>query len=141
MRRINLAFGAAILMGIVAPVSAADDQSKSVCIDAWRPIDAYVVAGEGMASIQHQCLPHEKPCPPKAELIRRAETVARAYALAQIRQKVKTEVSAEVVIEDGRSVDRIIMKAEGAVYELTFCQKYNPRKVTVRVVGEIKEPI
>jgi hypothetical protein len=137
MQRITLAFGAAILMGVSVPVCVADDQSGSVCVDAWRPIDAYVVAGEGTASIQHQCLPHEKPCPPKAELIRRAETVARAYALAQIRQKVKTEVSAEVVVEDGRADDRIVMKSRGAVYEVTFCRARSRGVVTIRAIGRI----
>ena len=137
MRRISLTFGAAILMGVNVPVCMADDQSGFACVDAWRPIDAYVVAGEGTASIQHQCLPHEKPCPPKAELIRRAETVARAYALAQIRQKVKTEVSAEVAVEDGRADDRVVMKAEGTVYEVTFCQKLEEDTQIVRAIGQI----
>ena len=138
MQRISLAFGAAILMGVVVPVCVADDKTGFACIDAWRPIDAYVVAGEGTASIQHQCLPHEKPCPPKAELIRRAETVARAYALAQIRQKVKTEVSAEVVVEDGRADDRVVLKSEGAVYAVTFCQNIEANMQTVRAIGEVK---
>jgi hypothetical protein len=136
MQRISLAFGAAILMGTVAPVSATDDTGFA-CVDAWRPIDAYVVAGEGTASIQHQCLPHEKPCPPKAELIRRAETVARAYALAQIRQKVKTEVSAEVIVEDGRSVDRILLKAAGAIFQVIFCQKLEEDTQIIRAIGQI----
>ena len=136
MRRINLAFSAAILMGITVPVLAADDHPKGLpCVDAWRSIDAYVVVGEGTASIQHQCLPHEKPCPPKAELIRRAETVARAYALAQIRQKVKTEVSAEVVVEDGRADDRVVMKAEGAVYNVVFCSRLEGDTYRIRAMG------
>jgi hypothetical protein len=138
MQRISLSFGVAILMGIGVPVCVADDKTGSVCVDAWRHIDAYVVAGEGTASIQHQCLPHEKPCPPKVELVRRAETVARAYALAQIRQKVKTEVSAEVVIEDGRANDRVVLKAEGAVYEVTFCRNMGSGVVAVRAIGEAK---
>jgi hypothetical protein len=55
MQRISLTLGAAILMGIAMPGLAADDhQNGLLCIDAWRPIDAYVVAGEGAASIQHQ---------------------------------------------------------------------------------------
>lgn len=139
MQRISLAYGTAILMGVVAPICVADDKTGVACVDAWRPIDAYVVAGEGTASIQHQCLPHENPCPPKAELIRRAETVARAYALAQVRQKVKTDVSAEVIVEDGRADDRVVMKAEGAVFEVTFCQNMGSGVVVVRAIGEIDD--
>jgi hypothetical protein len=97
------------VLGIVlsSPINAAENNQQINCDSGWRSITKNVMSGEGQASISAQCRSHEKPCPPRHELVRRAKLVANAYALANIQSKVRSEVSHEVVVENGVGTDRL----------------------------------
>ena len=124
----------AILLSVCA-TAAADDPIP--CADVWRPIEDYVLAREGEASIQHQCRSSETPCPPRTELVRRATLVARAYAMAAIREAVATTVSSEVVVSGGVASDRVTLRTEGTVYDAVVCRKAEEDRMRVRVIGII----
>ncbi len=113
-------------------------EAKVPCEGGWRPIDRYVLAREGEASIQHQCRQYEKPCPAKVELVRRATVVAKAYAMAAIREAVRSNVSHEVVVVKGTSTDRVTLRTEGSVYKIVICHLIEADQIRVRVIGEIE---
>ena len=137
MRWISIAAAAFSVFLALPTAAAADDPIP--CADVWRPVEDYVLAREGEASIQHQCRSSEKPCPPRTELIRRATLVARAYALAAIREAVATTVSSEVVVSGGVASDGATLRAEGIVYDAVFCRRVEEDRVRVRVIGRVNE--
>ena len=102
-------------------VALAEKNSFGDCSSGWRSLNKDIVRGEGQANISLQCRKDEKPCPPKDELIRRAKLVANAYALANIRSKIETEVSQMVKVVDGVGRDQLTMKAGGKVFQIAFC--------------------
>ena len=111
-------------------VVLAEENSFGDCSSGWRSFNKDIVRGEGQANISLQCRKDEKPCPPKDELIRRAKLVANAYALANIRSKIETEVSHKVEVVDGVGRDQLTMKAGGKVFQIAFC--------TIKEKGVIK---
>jgi len=122
---------------ISTPTFAAEKQDVE-CGSGWRSIMKNVVSGEGQASISAQCRSDEKPCPPRHELVRRAKLVANAYALANIQAKVRSEVSHEVVVENGVGTDRLTIKVGGEVFQIVFCNAVETEIVKSRTYGENK---
>ena len=109
------------------------------CSSGYRSIAKHIVRGNGEANIAAQCRNDEEPCPLKDELIRRATLVANAYALAEIRAKVETEISHTVEIVDGAGADRLTMKAGGSVFDIVFCNAEVNGNIKALSWGEIKE--
>jgi len=137
MNKSGLLLAGFLLLASSAHADAAEKQ-KLECDSGWRSIMKNVVSGEGQASISVQCRSDEKPCPPRHELVRRAKLVANAYALANIRAKVRSEVSHEVVVENGVGKDRLTIKVGGEVFQIKFCTSILFNEVQVRTFGEIK---
>lgn len=103
-------------------VVPAEQKKTDYCSSGWRSVNNHIVRGDGQANISFQCRKDEKPCPPKEELIRRAKLVSKAHALANIRAKIATQVSQEVVIiMDGTARERLTMKAGGIVFQIATC--------------------
>jgi hypothetical protein len=121
-----------------SPVRADEDKQQINCDSGWRSITKNVMSGEGQASISAQCRSNEKPCPPRHELVRRAKLVASAYALANIQAKVRSEVSHEVVVENGVGSDRLTIKVGGEVYQIRSCAKLNAKAIVIRTYGEVR---
>ena len=71
-------------------------------------------------------------CPSKSK------HTANAYALANIQAKVRSEVSHEVVVENGVGSDRLTIKVGGEVYQVKFCTFEKIDVMNVRAYGEIK---
>jgi len=109
------------------------------CSSGYRSIAKHIVRGNGQANIAAQCRNDENPCPLKAELIRRATLVSNAYALANIRSKVETEISHTVEIIDGVGDDRLTMKVGGSVFDIVFCNIEVDGNIRTLSWGEIKE--
>jgi len=118
--------------------SFADEKQKVECDSGWRSIMKNVVSGEGQASISAQCRSDEIPCPPRHELVRRAKLVANAYALANIRAKIRSEVSHEVVVENGVGRDRLTIKVGGEIYQVKLCHREGNDLQISKAYGEIK---
>jgi hypothetical protein len=113
------------VMVTLSSAGADEERQKVECDSGWRSVTKNVMSGEGQASISAQCRSDEKPCPPRHELVRRAKLVANAYALANIQAKVRSEVSHEVVVENGVGADRLMIKVGGEVFQIKFCSKDN----------------
>jgi hypothetical protein len=134
----TLGLAAFIFMMTASPAGADEDKQKVNCDSGWRSITKNVMSGEGQASISAQCRSNEKPCPPRHELVRRAKLVANAYALANIQAKVRSEVSHEVVVENGVGSDRLTIKVGGEVFQVRFCGSELPNLYNVKAYGEVK---
>lgn len=126
-----------VFMMTSSPVGADEGEQQVDCDSGWRSIMKNVVSGEGQASISAQCHSDEKPCPARHELVRRAKLVANAYALANIQAKVRSEVSHEVVVENGVGRDRLTVKAGGEVFQIKVCFKEGSALVFSRAFGEV----
>ena len=127
-----------LLLSVPLATSDADESKNRECSSGWRSLNEQVIRGEGQASIALQCRKNEKPCPPRDELIRRAKIVANAYALANIRAKIKTEVSHEVEVIDGVGSDWLTMKAGGKIYAIVFCNEEINGSMKTLAWGEVK---
>jgi hypothetical protein len=99
------------------------------------------LTSEGVASISHQQKPRELTSLPKSELERRAYQVAKAYALAGIIEKGKSEISLQTVVSNGNGETKIKLRSTGQIIDLRFCQKIEGDKMYVLAIGEIsREP-
>jgi hypothetical protein len=127
-----------LAIALSSAINAAENKQKINCDSGWRSITKNVMSGEGQASISAQCRSNEKPCPPRHELVRRAKLVANAYALANIQAKVRSEVSHEVVVENGVGSDRLTIKVGGEVFQIRFCDFEATDVIQTRAYGEIK---
>jgi hypothetical protein len=125
-----------VLLVITSPAAAGEGNPKVDCDSGWRSITKNVMSGEGQASISAQCRSDEKPCPPRHELVRRAKLVANAYAVANIQAKVRSEVSHEVVVENGVGSDRLKIKVEGEVFQVKFCHREDENLTFSKAYGE-----
>ena len=138
LRKISGMFLVGVLLLTQSAQAVAAEKQKIECDSGWRSIMKNVVSGEGQASISAQCRSDEKPCPPRHELVRRAKLVANAYALANIQAKVQSEVSHEVVVENGVGTDRLTIIVGGEIFQLIFCLKEESSAVYSRAYGEVK---
>jgi hypothetical protein len=127
-----------VIMMTASPAGADEDKQKINCDSGWRSITKNVMSGEGQASISAQCRSNEKPCPPRHELVRRAKLVANAYALANIQFKVRSEVSQEVVVENGVGADRLTIQVSGEVFQIVTCNSSSGDLFNSRIFGELK---
>ena len=127
-----------VFMMTASPVGADKDKQKVDCDSGWRSITKNVMSGEGQASISAQCRSDDKPCPPRHELVRRAKRVANAYALANMQSKIRSEVSHEVVVENGVGSDRLTIKVGGEIYQIKFCGSELPNVYNVIAYGEVR---
>ncbi len=112
----------------------ADGRPFSDCSISYS-INAIVLRGEGQAQIAAQCRPHEKPCPAHAELVRRAKLVADAYALANLRAKVASQVSHEIKIVNGVGSDQLTMNVSGKAYGIVFCNEVSDETMRTDDMG------
>ena len=133
----SMCFAGVLLLLAQSAQSFAAEKQKIECDSGWRSIMKNVVSGEGQASISAQCRSDEKPCPPRHELVRRAKLVANAYALANIQAKVRSEVSHEVVVENGVGSDRLTIKVGGEIFQINICTKEIDGSVQSLAYGEV----
>lgn len=104
------------------------------CTDGWTT--AYDdVSGTGVASITHQCRQDERPCPPKAELQRRAVAAARVLALADAQAKYASSIYQSNETESGRVSTYASSAAGGEVYDIEYCTRINGDTTEVKLVG------
>jgi len=115
----------------------ADDRPFAECSYS-HSINQIVLRGEGQAQIAAQCRSHEKPCPARTELLRRAKLVSDAYALANLRAKVASQVSHEIKIVSGVGSDQLTMNVSGKVYDIVFCNDVSDETMRTMVWGEVK---
>ena len=127
-----------VIMMTASLAGADEDKQKINCDSGWRSITKNVMSGEGQASISAQCRSDEKPCPTRHELVRRAKLVANAYALANIQAKVRSEVSHEVVVENGVGSDRLTIKVGGEIFQIVFCNREDENIAFTKAFGETK---
>ncbi len=126
-----------VFMMTSSPVGADEGEQQVDCDSGWRSVMKNVVSGEGQASISAQCRSDENPCPARHELVRRAKLVANAYALANIQAKVRSEVSHELVVENGVGKDRLTIKVGGEIFRIKYCSKEVRDTVYFRAFGEV----
>jgi len=127
-----------ILISTMSLLGQADERPFADCVSYWHSINEIVLRGEGQAQIAAQCRPHERPCPARAELVRRAKLVADAYALANLRTKVASQVSHEIKIVSGVGSDQLTMNVSGKVYGIVFCNDVSDETMRTMVWGQVK---
>ena len=127
-----------VLIGMLPWPGQADERPFADCVSYWHSINEIVLRGEGQAQIAAQCRSHEKPCPARTELLRRARLVSDAYALANLRAKVASQVSHEIKIVSGVGSDQLTMKVSGKVYDIVFCNEVSDETMRTMVWGKVK---
>ncbi len=127
-----------VLIGMLPLPGQADERPFADCVSYWHSINEIVLRGEGQAQIAAQCRSHEKPCPARTELLRRAKLVSDAYALANLRAKVASQVSHEIKIVSGVGSDQLTMNVSGKVYDIVFCNEMDNEKMRTLVWGKVK---
>jgi len=70
--------------------------------------------------------------------VRRAKLVADAYALANLRAKVASQVSHEIKIVSGVGRDQLTINVSGKVYGIVFCNEVFDETMRTMVWGEIQ---
>jgi hypothetical protein len=114
-------------------------EERRLCADIMRNAMALILEHEGTASISHQCNPSEKPCPSRTELERRAIVVAKAHALANMVEAIKTDVKTKTIVSNGAGKSSVIIQATGQIYEIEFCHKTEGDRMRVLTFGRGKE--
>lgn len=127
-----------VLISTMSLPGQANERPFADCVSYWHSINEIVLRGEGQAQITAQCRPHERPCPARAELVRRAKLVADAYALANLRAKVASQVSHEIKIENGVANDQLTMSVAGKVYAIVYCNELDDGTMRTLVWGKVK---
>ena len=106
-----------------------------------RSIDAKVHVGNGSASISYQCdQDTEKPCPPKAELKRRALEVAKIYAMQDICQQAGINVNSVMMVVSGRmKAGEVKTKSGNILKSLEFLDPVvGDDEISIKIVAEVE---
>jgi len=107
----------------------------------WRSINAEFYMGKGSASISYQCNKQtEKPCPPKAELKRRALEVAKIHAMQDICRQSGITVNSVMKVVSGRmKTGEVQTKSGNRLKRLEFLDpKESGDELSIKIVAEVE---